>query len=179
MSARIVARRLLVPAALTAALFTLGTAGEAHAEEVQKSGPWMINAKLGGGFYTSTGGAKEFVLELDAGYAVIGKSGYVILAPSFQFGDYTVISVMAGFQYDFQLIKNLYVYPRVTLGFSHIDVSVATSETFAIAPAVGVKYVLLDGRINVGVEPFNMPLQFGSGGPYPVYRFNAYGGVNF
>ncbi|APR75815.1 Hypothetical protein A7982_01162 [Minicystis rosea] len=179
MSARFAARRFLVPAALTAALCTLGAAREARADDVQKSGPWMVNAKLGGGFYTNTGGAKQFVLELDAGYAVIGKSGYVILAPQFQFGDYTVISVAAGFQYDFQLIKNLYVYPRVTAGYSHLDVSGATANAFVVAPAVGVKYVLLDGRINVGAEPFNMPIQFGTGGPYPVYRFNAYGGVNF
>lgn len=174
---RALATRTVV--ALSAAL-TVCAAREARADDQQKSGPWMVNLKLGGGFFTNTGGGKEFVLELDAGRAVIGKAGYVILAPHFQFGDWTVVTIPAGFQYDFELpVKNLYVYPRAVFGYSYLNASGVTVHSFSMTPAVGVKYVLLDGRLNVGAEPFNMPLLFGQGGPYPEYRFNAYAGVNF
>lgn len=171
----------LTVAALTAAVALSFAAREAHAEEGQKSGPWMINLKLGGGFFTNTGGAKEFVLELDAGRALVGNNGYILLSPHFSFGDYTVVTIPVGFQWDFQMpLKDLYIYPRATFGYSYLNAGGATLHNFSVAPAVGVKYVLASGRVNVGVEPFNMPILIGGeGGPYPEYRFNAYGGVNF
>lgn len=176
-SRRALVHRIAIALAVSLALCA---AREARADDNQKSGPWMVNLKVGGGFFTNTGSAKEFVLEIDAGRAVIGKAGYVILAPHFQFGDSTVVTIPAGFQYDFELpVKNLYVYPRAVFGYSYLGGNGASVHSFSMTPAIGVKYVLLDGRLNVGAEPFNMPILFGEGGPYPVYRFNAYAGVNF
>ncbi len=170
----------LTLAASAAALAVSLTAPEARADDGQKSGPWMVNLKLGGGFFTNTGGAKEFVIELDAGRAVVGNSGYVVFSPHFSFGDYTVVTIPVGFQWDFEMpVKNLYVYPRAVLGYSYLHVEGATVHSFSLAPAIGVKYVLAGGRVNVGLEPFNMPILFGEGGPFPEYRFNGYAGVNF
>ena len=163
---------------------------KASAEVMQapagKIGPVMVNAKIGPQF-NFDGGDPLFAVTLDIGYALVKGNGdgitdgdlYVVAAPQLWIGSNLAIILAGGFQYDIPTpVKGLYVYPRATLGaFILADPGDGDSGAgFILYPAVGVKYVV-DERINLGMEPFGMPLLFDP--TTANYQFNAYAGVNF
>ncbi|MEJ7732725.1 MAG: hypothetical protein WKG00_26430 [Polyangiaceae bacterium] len=163
---------------------------EAAAEVMQdpagKAGPVMINVKLGPQF-NFDGGDPVFALTLDIGYAIIKGNGagfsdgdlYIVAAPELLIGANLGLILGGGLQYDIPTgVRGLYIYPRATIGaFLLLDPGEGDSGAgFIIYPAVGAKYVVNE-TINLGVEPFGMPILID---PSSVnYQFNAYAGVNF
>lgn len=159
---------------------------EVMQEPAGKAGPVMLNVKLGPQF-NFDGGDPLFALTLDIGYALLKGNGegltdgdlYVVAAPQLWIGANLGIVLAGGFQYDIPTpVRGLYVYPRATLGaFLLADPGDGDSGAgFVLYPAVGVKYVVNE-RINLGMEPFGMPLLFDP--TTANYQFNAYAGVNF
>jgi hypothetical protein len=165
--------------------------------QTEKVGRFMFNLKLGPAlcaFYSvpklgvsgSCNNAHMGAIVLDFGWSVLpNKNAYLLLPLQFQFRDSIgVITVPVGFQYDVQLpVKGLYVYPRVSLGYSAIIASqlngqTVTSHFGVLTPEFGVKYVF-GGRWNVGGELFSLPIYFNGDGSQIYYRILLYGGVNF
>lgn len=164
-------------------------ATEVREEPVGKAGPLMANVKVGpsigfGGLPVTA------VLQLDAGYALIKGKGrslfdgdlYAVVSPELQVGSGAVLTLPIGAQYDMPVpIRNVYVYPRAVAGYSAVlDPSDDgdSGDAFTIIPAAGVKYLPTEG-INIGFEPFGLPIHLGNGDPGVQYRMMAYAGGNF
>lgn len=185
-------------AAITFCLLTLASVcAQAHDPDdynPSKSGRVMLNARGGVAFglvnaerdlrYMGAA-ALDFGIGLDS-----RKNAYLILTPQLDVreGLYNVM-VPLGFQYDIQLTRGLYLYPRASLGygafisnasvdfgplrFSATDV---THGGVAIAE-LGIKYVV-NGRFNIGFEPLSIPIFFTKDDYAVWYRLMFFLGVN-
>lgn len=153
-----------------------------------KAGRFMFNFKIGPAFGVYSAGHSGAIV-LDFGWSVLpNKNAYLLIPLQFQFaqGVGSVI-IPVGFQYDFQMpLKNLFIYPRLSIGYAAFFGGGATVHTGTFIPEFGAKYVFR-GRWNFGAELFSLPIFFGrvsSFGQDTVstsvfYRMLFYAGVNF
>ena len=150
-----------------------------------KIGRFMVNFKIGPaiGAYNS---AHLGAIVLEGGWAVLeNKSLYLVVPLQFHFtsggGSF---HLPVGLQYDVTLpVKNLYVYPRLSMGYLLAFAgdgagNTVTSHFGVITPEFGIKYVL-NGRWNLGGEPVSLPIAFNSGGAALQYRILLTAGANF
>jgi hypothetical protein len=147
----------------------------------------MLNIKLGPQIGLVKGSSASFALTADLGYAIIKGNGrgiadgdlYVVASPEILVGNPFALLLGGGLQYDIPMpIRGLYIYPRAVIGAGVVVNPGAGSSgaAFVLYPAVGAKYVI-NKRVNLGVEPFGLPMTFGP--TAASYQFNAYAGVNF
>ncbi len=152
---------------------------------------WMVNVDLGGDFeiYNEP---NQFVVGAQVGYRVLAdRRAYLMLVPEVKVaGNLATLILPAAFQWEFGLpVANLYVYPRLGLGYAASFASTVLppelggtrTQTFhygVITGAGGLKYVIND-RWNVALEPVGFTLFFNGDGSSMVYRLTALGGVNF
>jgi hypothetical protein len=141
-------------------------------------GPIMANLKIGPAIGVADfSGDTAFALELEGGYAILGKEGYVTFSPNFSFGTLTLVTLPVGFQYGIQLpVKNLTAYGRATIG-----VTFATQggdPAFHFGPHIGAKYQINE-MFHAGLEPVSLPIYVGNGGVGLQYRILAYAGADF
>ncbi|HEX2574508.1 MAG TPA: hypothetical protein VH877_33485 [Polyangia bacterium] len=174
-----IARYAAIALALQCILTSVGHA-QGFANDPGKTGPVMLNLKVGGAFGLNAS-VNQFALQLDAGFAVDrARRAYIVVPIQFQFSaGTTIIMIPVGFQYDFPLpVKGLYIYPRAMLGYAPIvGTGGGVVHAGVFAPEVGIKYVL-NQRWNFGFEPFSLPVLFNQGGTLVFYRFLFYAGVN-
>lgn len=197
-------RRCLSPLALVlfaAALFF--GANEAHAQRrviiyygrpVEKAGLFMMNFRGGPAFgVANADNSLRFVgaLGVDLGFAVSRDyNAYIVLTPQLQLRDsFFNISLPIGFQYDIRIARGLYLYPRASIGYSALVFTSSfdygpfryyastTVHGGILIPEFGLKYVV-NGRLNLGFEPFSLPVFFNGDGYNIWYRFMFYIGFN-
>lgn len=197
-------RRRLSPLALVlfaAALFF--GANEAHAQlrviiyyghPVEKAGLFMMNFRGGPAFgVANADNSLRFVgaLGVDLGFAVSRDyNAYIVLTPQLQLRDsFFNISLPIGFQYDIRIARGLYLYPRASIGYSALIFTSSfdygpfryyastTVHGGILIPEFGLKYVV-NGRLNLGFEPFSLPVFFNGDGYNIWYRFMFYIGFN-
>lgn len=197
-------RRRLSPLALVlfaAALFF--GANEAHAQRrviiyyghpVEKAGLFMMNFRGGPAFgVANADNSLRFVgaLGVDLGFAVSRDyNAYIVLTPQLQLRDsFFNISIPIGFQYDIRIARGLYLYPRASIGYSALIFTSSfdygpfryyastTVHGGILIPEFGLKYVV-NGRLNLGFEPFSLPVFFNGDGYNIWYRFMFYIGFN-
>ncbi|HRI49132.1 MAG TPA: hypothetical protein PLW65_03045 [Pseudomonadota bacterium] len=197
-------RRRLSPLALVlfaAALFF--GANEAHAQRrvviyygrpVEKAGLFMMNFRGGPAFgVANADNSLRFVgaLGVDLGFAVSRDyNAYIVLTPQLQLRDsFFNISLPIGFQYDIRIARGLYLYPRASIGYSALIFTSSfdygpfryyastTVHGGILIPEFGLKYVV-NGRLNLGFEPFSLPVFFNGDGYNIWYRFMFYIGFN-
>ena len=153
-----------------------------------KSGRFMFNFKIGPAFGVYSAGHAGTIV-LDFGWSVLpNKNAYLLIPLQFQFAQgFGSVIIPVGFQYDFQMpVKNLFIYPRLSIGYAAFFGGGATVHTGTFIPEFGAKYVFR-GRWNFGAELFSLPIFFGrvsSFGQNSVstsvfYRMLFYAGVNF
>lgn len=169
--------------AATFAAGALSFSSVASADEGEgKAGPMMANLRIGPSFALCSLCGAGFTVQPEFGYAVaLENSLYVVAAPQLTFGGVgsgVILTIPVGVQYDYALpVKNLYVTGRFLMGYSNFTGS--GDSAFTIIPEIGAKYII-NKMINVGAEPFSLPVHFGAlGGTATVYRVNLYGGINF
>lgn len=197
-------RRRLSPLALVlfaAALFF--GANQAHAQRrvviyygrpVEKAGLFMMNFRGGPAFgVANADNSLRFVgaLALDLGFAVSRDyNAYIVLTPQLQLRDsFFNFSFPIGFQYDIRIARGLYLYPRASIGYSALVFTSSfdygpfryyastTVHGGILIPEFGLKYVV-NGRVNLGFEPFSLPVFFNGDGYNIWYRFMFYVGFN-
>ena len=197
-------RRRLSPLALVlfaAALFF--GANEAHAQRrvviyygrpVEKAGLFMMNFRGGPAFgVANADNSLRFVgaLGVDLGFAVSRDyNAYIVLTPQLQLRDsFFNISIPIGFQYDIRIARGLYLYPRASIGYSALIFTSSfdygpfryyastTVHGGILIPEFGLKYVV-NGRLNLGFEPFSLPIFFNGDGYNIWYRFMFFIGFN-
>jgi hypothetical protein len=166
---------------VAAAVFALSLAStRAYAQEVQTAtaagaeGSILLGGGFGPAFFLNGGGA-GFHLQFNASYAFKERL-WGVFTPSFVFGNGgTLITIPFGVQYDVEIpsVPNLYVYPRVSIGFGVF--TAGGSAAFAFIPEAGVKYVI-EGKYFIAVEPFSLPIYIGDG-TATMYRLNFLGGI--
>ncbi len=151
--------------------------------------------------------ADFFALVLDFGVAVTpDRNGYLVLPLQFHVHDtgcttvfgqtcvgtvndpWQVVMIPLGFQYDIPIkaVPGLYITPRLVIGYAaYVPDAGNTINAGFIAPEVGAKLVI-KGRLNVGFEPFSLPIFFAPGTPSSGrtfvtvdWRLLWYAGVNF
>jgi len=164
-------------------------------EHVDKSGRIMLNVRGGPAFgIVNTDEDLRLLggVGLDFGVALSRDyNAYLVLTPQVDLrqGLYNVL-VPLGFQYDIRLVRGLFLYPRVSLGYSlfvsnssvdigslHLSASELSHGGVAI-PELGLKYVV-NGRFNIGIEPLSIPVVFNSENYWVWYRVNLFLGGNF
>ena len=186
---------------LISAAFCLG-AGEVHAQRrvvvyygrpVEKNGPFMMNFRGGPAFGVANADNVRFVgaLGVDLGFAVSRDyAAYIVFTPNLQLREnFFHISVPIGFQYDIRIARGLYLYPRASIGYSALIYtasfdygpfryySSSTVHGGILIPEFGLKYVV-NGALNLGFEPFSLPVFFNGDGYNIWYRFMFYIGFN-
>jgi hypothetical protein len=162
----------------------------------EKAGPFMFNLKLGPAFpiaiaysgHSATLNTNPLGTAIaDFGIAVDSRQrAYILLPIQFIFnGDGAYIMIPVGFQYDFHIWKNLFLYPRGFVGYTFYagnngsgGTNVQFSNVGVVAAELGLKWIFKK-RWNVGFEPFSLPVVFNSNVAIFFYRLNLYGGVNF
>jgi hypothetical protein len=188
-------------AALLAAFALCAYAGEAQARRVvyvyerpaEKAGLFMMNFRGGPAFGIANTDSLQFLgaTGVDLGFAVSPDyNAYIILTPQVQFREnYFNFSIPIGFQYDIRLTRGLYLYPRASIGYSAMVFtssfdygpiryySSSTVHGGILIPEFGLKYVV-NGRLNLGFEPFSLPIFFNGDGYNIWYRFMFYIGFN-
>ncbi len=195
--------RLAKLALLCTALALGSGVGEAQARRVirvyrgyypqEKNGPFMMNFRGGPSFGVANNDNVRFTgaLGLDFGFAVSPDyAAYIILTPNLQFRDsFYNIQIPIGFQYDIRIARGLYLYPRASIGYSaQIFTSSFDYGPFRyyrsdtvhggiLIPEFGLKYVV-NGALNLGFEPFSLPVFFNGDGYNIWYRFMFYIGFN-
>jgi len=170
-----------------------------------KAGGFMLNFRLGyvapltiGAPTGSGSGSTAFdypaqgMLGVEFGFSIQQQRKLYLVVPlSFQFQGITAqILLPFGFQYDIALpIRNLYVVPRMTLGYVAQVISInlgsvgggsttAVGHAGLINPEIGIKYVLRD-RLNLGMDLLSIPIVFSPAIALVSYRVAAYIGANF
>lgn len=144
----------------------------AFAEGKDKAGRWMFNFRVGaaatlGRCDWDCGGrfgyrraqfviSPEIAVALDRDY-----NAYLGLMPMFQINDnFTVINIPLTFQYDIEIkkVKGLYVYPKVTAGYSHwVE---GEGNYFMTGVHGGVKYQFHE-HVHAGGEPIGFTFYVG------------------
>ena len=178
--------------------------GEAQARRVrfvysggypaEKNGPFMMNFRGGPAFGVAHNDNNlNFVgaAGVDIGFAVSPDyAAYIVLTPNLQFRDsFYNIQLPIGFQYDIRLARGLYLYPRASIGYSAMIYTSSfdygpfryyasnTVHGGILIPEFGLKYVV-NGALNLGFEPFSLPVFFNGDGYSIWYRFMFYIGFN-
>jgi hypothetical protein len=110
---------------------------------------------------------------LDFGIALSRDfNAYLVLTPQVDLRPNVYhVMVPIGFQYDIRLARGLYLYPRVSVGYSalittasadfgslHFSANQTTHGGVGI-PELGIKYIV-NGHFNIGVEPLSFPIFF-------------------
>jgi hypothetical protein len=161
---------------------------------VEKAGPFMMNFRGGPAFgVANADDSLRFLgaVGVDLGFAVSRDyNAYIVLTPNLQFRDsYFNVSIPIGFQYDIRIARGLYLYPRATIGYSAMIFtssfdygpfryySSSTVHGGILTPEFGIKYVV-NGRLNLGFEPFSLPIFFNGDGYNIWYRFMFHIGFN-
>lgn len=159
-----------------------------------KAGPVMLNFRGGPAF-----GVKHAeddlrflgAVGMDLGFAVSPDlNAYIVLTPNVMFRPHFAnVQVPIGFQYDIRLARNFYLYPRGSLGYGALifttDYRWGPFRYYAqdvvhggmFIPELGLKFVA-NGRLNIGFEPFSMPVFFNGDGYSVWYRFMFFIGGN-
>jgi hypothetical protein len=128
---------------------------------------------------------------IDLGFAVSRDyNAYIILTPQVQAIDnYFNFSFPIGFQYDIRVARHFYLYPRASIGYSVMLFTSAfdyagyryyaatTVHGGILIPEFGLKYVV-NRSLNLGFEPFSLPVFFNPDGYNIWYRFMFYIGFN-
>jgi hypothetical protein len=162
----------------------------------------------GPGNIPSVRGDDFFALVLEFGFAVSSdRNAYLLLPLQFQVHDtgaacpiigqpctfasnqpWQVVMIPIGFQYDIPIkaVPGLYITPRLVGGYAAYipDVGNTINAGF-VAPEIGVKLVI-KRMLNVGFEPFSLPIFFAPGYPSAGHTFVTvdwrllwYAGMNF
>lgn len=164
-------------------------------EPTGKAGPVMWNFRGGPAF-----GVKNAEDDLrflgsagmDLGFAVSPDlNAYIVLTPQVMFrNNFINVQAPIGFQYDIQLTRHLYLYPRASIGYSALifttDYRWGPFRYYAqdvvhggmFIPEFGLKFVGAGGRLNIGFEPFSLPVFFNGEGYSVWYRFMFFIGGN-
>lgn len=129
---------------------------------------------------------------IDLGVAVSRSySAYLLLMPQLDLRpDFFHVMVPLGFQYDFRLARGLFVYPRLSVGYSALisnasldfgSLHFSANQVLhggVVIPELGLKYVV-NGRFNLGLEPLSFPVFFNDRDYAAWYRANVFLGGNF
>ena len=195
--------RVRVPTLRALALFTVTlmlALGSERAEARQsdnedKEGRVMLNAR--GGVAIGIANAERDLktmgmVGIDFGVAVSSNyNAYIVFTPQVDLRP-NIYNVMVplGFQYDIRLARGLYLYPRVSIGYSafistasldigslHFSANQVTHGGVGI-PELGLKYII-NGRFNIGVEPASFPIFFTDQDYAVWYRANVFLGGTF
>jgi len=166
-----------------------------YAENPDKAGRVMLNAR--GGVAIGIAHAERDLKQLgmaglDLGIAISDNlNAYLVLTPQVDLrqGFYNVM-VPLGIQYDIPLARGLYLYPRVSLGYSamisnasfdvgslHFSANQVTHGGVAI-PELGLKLVV-NGHFNIGIEPVGFPIFFTDKDYAAWYRATVFLGGTF
>jgi hypothetical protein len=171
-------------------------AAQAHeGDNPDKGGRVMLNARGGAAIGLANAGGDLNTLGmvgLDFGVALSSDyNAYLVLTPQVDLrqGLYNVM-VPLGFQYDIRLARGLYLYPRVSLGYSaiisnasadfgslHFSANQVTHGGVGI-PELGLKYVI-NGHFNLGIEPLSFPIFFTDRDYVVWYRAMVFLGATF
>jgi hypothetical protein len=163
--------------AIAAAAVLAFTLHENEASAAEKKGPFTTGGEIGFGYFFGDVQGASFVFAPYVGYGLYKNNAYLLFAPQIQAGqgNGAFITLPAGFQYDFELVKGLYLYPRVTAG-----VSFATgggNPFFTGGACVGLRYEVLP-ILHVGGEPLCMNVHATDGATAGQYQFLAGAGVD-
>lgn len=193
------AYRYLVAVTALILLFSSGGVAQAYDpfpdENIDKSGRVMLNLRGGPAFgIANVGQDLRYLgmLGIDFGVALSKDfNAYLVLSPQVDLRqDFYNIIVPLGFQYDVRIARGLFLYPRISLGYSamlsnaslslgslRLSATDVTHGGMAIGE-LGVKYVI-NGRFNVGLEPLSIPIFFTSDNYAVWYRVTLFLGGNF
>ena len=160
---------------------------------VEKNGPFMMNFRGGPAFGVANNDNLRFLgaAGIDLGFAVSPDyAAYIVLTPNVQFRDnFFNVQIPIGFQYDIRIAPGLYLYPRASIGYSALVYTASfdygpfryynssTVHGGILIPEFGIKYVV-NGALNLGFEPFSLPVFFNGNGYNIWYRFMFYIGFN-
>lgn len=167
---------------------------DGYGRPIDKSGWFMLNVRGGPSVGLVHAEAPMRLLGsigVDVGFAVSRDyNAYIILTPNLQANaNFVNVSLPIGFQYDIRLARGLYLYPRMSIGFSsmifkssldygpfhYYSSDIIHGGTFI--PEFGIKYIV-NGRLNLGLEPFSTPIFFNKNGYSVWYRFMFLIGFN-
>lgn len=160
-----------------------------------KAGPVMLNFRGGPAFGVQNADNDLRFLGaagMDLGFAVSPDlNAYIVLTPNVMFRPYFAnVQVPIGFQYDFRVAPHLYLYPRASIGYGALifttDYRWGPFRYYAqdvvhggmFIPEFGLKFVGAGGRLNIGFEPFSLPVFFNGDGYSIWYRFMFFIGGN-
>lgn len=158
---------------------------EKNGERNDKAGSWSIDLLAGAAL--GIGAAPNLAaVGLKLAVAVNqSRSLYLILPLQAQLINGTsFISLGFGVQYDVLIAKNLYLTPRISLGYSASIVSLpapagsATTHLGNFTPEMGIKYIV-GRRVNLGLDLVSVPILFNKDGSLAFYRLMALIGINF
>ena len=167
---------------------------DGYGRPIDKAGWFMLNVRGGpavGLVNTDVPMSLLGSIGIDVGFAVSRDyNAYIILTPNLQASaNFVNVSLPIGFQYDIRLARGLYIYPRMSIGFSsmifkssldygpfhYYSSDIIHGGTFI--PEFGIKYVV-NGRLNLGIEPVSIPIFFNQNGYSVWYRFMFLVGFN-
>lgn len=149
----------------------------------------MVSLKFGAApcvyFSGGCGTLHQGVVGAEFAWAVTPTAAaYLIVPVQVQFRPSVgTLMIPVGVQYDIGLpVANLYIYPRVSIGYAAVLVGAAGSviaDHFGVAiPEVGIKYVF-SGRYHLGGEVLSLPVFFNSSTVLVHYRAALSFGVSF
>ncbi len=154
-----------------------------------KIGRYMLSLKVGAApciyFSGGCGVLHQGVAGLEFAWAFTqSSSAYLIVPVQVQFrANLGTLMLPVGIQYDISLpVPNLYIYPRLSLGYA-VALSGAAGSVLAdhfgvVIPEVGLKYVF-SGRYHLGGEVVSLPVLFNSTAVLMYYRAALSFGVSF
>lgn len=140
--------------------------------------PIMANLKIGPAIgLADFKSYNAFALELEGGYAILDGKAYITFSPSFAFGDLTLVTIPAGFQYNYALpVENLSATGRGTVGVAFF--TEGGDPVAHVGVHLGAKYQI-SPLLHAGFEPLSLPMYFGNGATGMHLRLMAYVGADF
>lgn len=170
-------------------------AHSSDSDNEDKEGRFMLNVRGGVaiGIVNAERDLKTLgMVGIDFGVAISPRyNAYIVLTPQVDLRP-NIYNVMlpVGFQYDIRLARGLYLYPRISLGYSafistasldigslHFSENQVTHAGVGI-PELGLKYIV-NGRFNIGIEPLSIPIVFTRDDYAAWYRANLFLGGTF
>jgi hypothetical protein len=185
---------------IASSLCTLFPAGVARAEpddygNPDKAGRVMLNVRGGAAFgIANTGQDVQYLGAAGIDFGIALSSGYnlyLVLTPQLDLRqNFYNVMVPLGLQYDIRLAHGLYLYPRVSLGYSamietasldigalHLSASQNTNGGIGIAE-LGLK-AIINRSFNIGFEPLSIPVFFTNNSYAAWYRVLVFLGGTF
>lgn len=166
-----------------------GGGGSGGPVSTAKIGRYMLSLKVGAApcvyFSGGCGVLHQGVAGLEFAWAFTqSASAYLIVPVQVQFrANLGTLMLPVGIQYDISLpVPNLYVYPRLSLGYA-VALSGAAGSVIAdhfgvVIPEFGIKYVF-SGRYHLGGEVVSLPVLFNSTAVVLYYRAALSFGLSF